>query len=89
MAQSYLEVTFRKGKPLAGYYYLPRRPGDVSVRSEKLADGIVVDYAADGRSIGIELTAPSRITLADVNRILAALHAEPAGPTDLAPLAMG
>jgi len=87
MVRPYLEVTFRKGKPLAGYYYLPRRPGDVSARCEKTADGMVVDYAADGRPIGIELTAPSRLTLADVNRVLAHIHAEPASPEDLAPLA--
>lgn len=87
MAQPYLQVTFRKGKPLAGYYYLPRRPGDVSARSEKFAEGMIVDYAADNRPIGIEFTSPSRINLADVNRVLALLHAEPASPADLAPLA--
>jgi hypothetical protein len=87
MARSYLEVTFRKGKPLAGYYYLPRRPGDVSVRSEKYAEGLVVDYASDGRPIGIEFTSPTHTTLADVNRVLTALHAEPASHADLAPLA--
>jgi hypothetical protein len=35
MHQSYLEVTFRGGQPLAAYYYLPRRAGDKCDHVEK------------------------------------------------------
>lgn len=28
MSSTYLEVTFRAGKPLAAYFYLPRKEGD-------------------------------------------------------------
>lgn len=58
MRHSNLEVTFRKGRPLAAYYYLPRRDGDTSVRTERADGGLVVDYTADARAIGIEITAP-------------------------------
>ena len=62
MREPYLEVTFRHGRPLAAYYYLPRRPGEKSHRTERVEHGIIIDYAEDGRSIGLELTAPSAVT---------------------------
>ena len=54
MSKPYLEVTYRKGKPFAAYLYLDRRPGDSAVRSQRRED-FVVDYAKDGRPIGVEL----------------------------------
>ena len=48
MQQSYLEVTFRNGIPLAAYYYLPRLAGEKCVRVEKHCAGLLVDLAADG-----------------------------------------
>lgn len=87
MKHSYLEVTYRKGRPLAAYYYLPRQDGDTSVRAEKVSGGLVVDYAADGRAIGIEITAPSRLELDQLNALLSALGFESVAPQDLAPLA--
>jgi len=86
MKQPYLEVTFRHGKPLAAYYYLHRREGDRCVRTERREAGMIVDYAPDGRAIGIELTAPGKVTLAALNRVLAAVHSESATVEDLAPL---
>jgi len=35
MKHSYLEVTCRRGRPVAAYYSLPRRDGDKSVRTER------------------------------------------------------
>jgi hypothetical protein len=35
MKDAYLEVTYRKGRPLAAYLYLPREPGVKIARSEK------------------------------------------------------
>lgn len=52
MTRSYLEVTYRAGKPFAAYFHLPRRPGDGSVRTEKSEPGLPVDYTSDGRAIG-------------------------------------
>src|SRR5688500_8152473 len=60
---SYLEVTFRHGRPLAAYLVLPRRARDRSARTRRAAPGLVIDFTADGRPIGIEITAPSRVTV--------------------------
>ena len=58
MKDRYLEVTFRAGKVVAAYLYLPRRPGEKSWRTEKCGAGLLIDYGKDGRPIGIEITAP-------------------------------
>ena len=86
MKHSYLEVTFRKGRPLAAYYYLPRRDGDRSVRTDRVGS-LVVDFAPDGRAIGIEITTPSRLVLGELNQLLSKLGQRPVAPEDLAPLA--
>jgi hypothetical protein len=83
---SYLEVTFRRGRPLAAYLYLPRRARDRSARTRRAAPGLVVDLAADGRPIGIEITAPSRVTVTALNRILRSFGLSPLTRADLAPL---
>jgi hypothetical protein len=83
---SYLEVTFRHGRALAAYLYLPRRPRDHSVRTKRARPGLVIDLAADGRPIGIEITAPSRVTVTALNRVLRSLGQAPLKRADLAPL---
>ena len=83
----YLEVTFRNGKPLAAYLYLPRNPGDASVRTARHEDGLLIDFTADGRPIGIEITAPSKVSLEMLNRALAAVNQDPVTADDLRPLA--
>lgn len=86
MRDRYLEITFRNGRVLAGYFYLPRKSGDRSVRTERHPDGLLVDFTADGRAIGIEITAPSHFSLAAINTVLAALHEEPATSGEVGPL---
>lgn len=86
MQDRYLEITFRKGKPLAGYLYLAREVGARSIRSEATGKGLVVDFGPEGRPIGVEITAPSRITLADVNELLQKYGLSPVSIEELAPL---
>ena len=86
MKYSYLEVTYRKGRPLAAYYYLPRQDEDRSARTERTDSGLIVDFAPDGRAIGIEITEPSRLTLAELNALLHRLGQAPVLREDLAPL---
>lgn len=86
MTERYLEVTYRHGKPLAAYLYLPRQPGDKSCRSEQAAPGMVIDFHRDGRPIGIEITAPTKISLALLNGVLRNLGLPPANEEELAPL---
>ena len=86
MKHTYLEVTYRKGRPVAAYYYLPRRDDDKSARTEQVGGGLLVDYSSDGRPIGIEISSPSRLDLGELNAVLTKLGQERVRPEDLAPL---
>ena len=70
MKAPYLEVTFRRGRPVAAYYYLPRRPGQKCARTRRVEPGLVIDFARGGRAIGIEITAPSELSVTALNRVL-------------------
>jgi hypothetical protein len=87
MKRRYLEVTFRRGRPFAAYLYLPRDTGVKSARTEKLADGLLVDYAADGTPIGLEILDPARSELTEINRVLGSLGLDPVDADEIAPLA--
>lgn len=89
MSSRYLEITYRQGKPVAAYYYLPRQPGDFSARSVIGEAGLITDFAPDGRPIGIEISSPSSITLASINAALTAVRQPPAVADDIAPLLAG
>jgi hypothetical protein len=86
MKEAYLEVTFRRGRPIAGYYYLPRRTGEKSVRTVRVEPGLVIDFSRTGRPIGIEITAPDQLTVHRFNRVLKDLGLPALKRTDLAPL---
>jgi hypothetical protein len=86
MQSRYLEITYRRGRAIAAYFYLPRQPGDVSASTISGSAGLVTDFSDDGRAIGIEITSPKSLTLAALNEALAAAHQEPATPDDIAPL---
>jgi hypothetical protein len=86
MNETYLEVTFRHGRPLAAYYYLPRKPKDKSCRTKRVEPGLVIDFARNGKPIGIEILAPAKLTLRAFNRLLAQLGLGPLKRTDLAPI---
>jgi uncharacterized protein YuzE len=86
LSERYLEITYRKGKPLAAYLYLPRQSGDTSARTERFSETLVIDYAADGRAIGIEIVHPHAVTEADINRALAHVHQSPLPDEEFAPL---
>ncbi len=70
MKEPYLEITFRRGKPVAAYYHLPGRPGRKSCRTVKARPGIVVDIAEGDEPMGLEITAPGTVTLAEINQVL-------------------
>ena len=86
MKDRYLEITFRKGKPIAAYLYLPRDTGEKSQRTEKAGNGILIDYGKAGRPIGIEITAPVHVSLTMLNEVLAKLKVRPVEASELAPL---
>lgn len=65
----YLEVTYRQGRPLAAYLYLSK-VGQKSYRTQEAESGLLVDYSRRGKPIGIEITAPEKVTGAKLNRLL-------------------
>jgi hypothetical protein len=86
MKQPYLEVTFRRGRPIAAYYYLPRRSGQKSYRTVRVEPGMVIDLGRNGRPIGIEITAPALVSQAILNGVLKGYGLPTVKRTDLAPL---
>jgi hypothetical protein len=81
-----LEVSALGGRVMAGYLTFGRRLGDTAVRTSHPEPGLAVDHADDGRAIGLEITAPSRVTLRDINRVLESVGQAPASADELAPL---
>jgi hypothetical protein len=54
-----LQVTYRKGRTFAAYLHLSHPTGEKSARTAASPDGLlIVDYAASGRPLGVEITAP-------------------------------
>ena len=86
MREPYLEVTFRHGRPIAAYYYLPQATGQKSARTRRVEPGLVIDFTADGQAIGIEITAPAKVSLEALNHVLQELGHTPASQADLAPV---
>jgi uncharacterized protein YuzE len=86
MKHEYLEVTYRRGKPLAAYLYLPRSAGAKVARTADAGPGLRVDFDAAGTPMGIEITAPSAVSARDVNALLARLGQPDLPAEDLAPL---
>ena len=84
--EGYLEVTYRNGRPFAAYY----RPLGVhsrkSVRCKEVKPGMVIDFAADGSPLGIEIIEPRRLTVSAFNRVLRTLGFPRVTASDLAPL---
>ena len=86
MKEPYLEITFRRGRPIAAYYYLPRRPEQKSYRSVRIEPGMVVDLSRSGKPIGIEITVPGVVSQSILNRVLKQFGLPAAKAADLAPL---
>ena len=86
MNTPYLEVTYRRGRAIAAYYYLPRRPGQRSIRTRRVEAGLLVDFAKGGRPIGVEITNPGALSVAAFNRVLRELGFASVSREDVAPL---
>lgn len=82
----YLEKTYRKGRPLAAYLYLQRKARVHSVRTRKLASGLIADFDSEGNPIGLEITSPSTTTAEEINTALENLHVPSVSQQELAPL---
>ena len=63
-------MSYRRGKVLAGYLYLPREASDRAVRSRTTESGLVLDYASDGRLIGVEIPDPTPESLEALTELM-------------------
>jgi hypothetical protein len=86
MHDRYLEITYRRGRPLAAYLYLPRHEKDKSERVIQEGPGIMVDIAEGNRPIGIEILSPHDISLTLLNDILAKYSLPMLDGAEFAPL---
>ena len=86
MKTPYLEATYRRGRAIAAYYYLPRRPGQHGMRTRRVEAGLLVDYARGGRPIGVEIITPGTLSVAAFNRVLRKLGFPRVRRQDVAPL---
>jgi hypothetical protein len=82
----FLTVTFRGGQPWTAYLQLSGSSAERSFRCRREERGLVVDLARDGTPLGIEITAPGKIRLADLNRLLKELGAPAISEAEFAPL---
>ena len=87
MTERSLQVTYRKGRPFAAYLYLSHETGTKSARTVASADGLlVVDYAASGDALGVEITCPQAVPLERLNSLLVDLGQLPLTEQDYRPL---
>lgn len=86
MRQRYLEVTFRRGQPVAAYLTLPRTPGARVARTTDEGHGVRVDFDDDGAPVGIEITAPSATSPEEIDALLIRLGQQPLEREEWAPL---
>ena len=81
-----LQVTYRKGKPFAAYIYLARSPGNRSVRTEQIGPELLIDYAADGSPLGIEIVSPGYVSDDEIITVFDRLGLDRPTAAELAPL---
>ena len=86
-----IEISYRDGKAYAAYIPLADASDPVKARKRVYRSiphegGYVVDFARSGIPLGIEVTAPSTVTLARVNRLLASLGLAKVSRSVLRPL---
>lgn len=86
MKAPYLEITYRRGRPLAAYLYLDRGAGEKSARTEPVGTALLIDYAESGKPIGIEITNPRQVDVTDLNQTLQKLGLPVLSDDESAPL---
>lgn len=86
MSATFLEVTFRHGRPFAAYLRLPRAAGAKVDHSREVRPGLVVDFSADDTPLGLEIVNPTTTDEDTVLAVLAEIRAPLVSRDDLAPL---
>lgn len=81
-----LQITYRKGKPFSAYIYLAHQPGTKGTHTEQVGPELVIDFAADGSPLGIEVISPGFVTEEEIVAAFERLGLEPPPTEELAPL---
>jgi uncharacterized protein YuzE len=81
-----LQVTYKGGKPLAAYLSLGSNGKRAVARTEEMAPDLLVDYAADGSAIGVEILSPATVTVQQVWQVFDQLGLERPPASELSPL---
>jgi uncharacterized protein YuzE len=84
-AAATIQVTFRKGRPLAAYLRIQGSRTKVS-RTKKITSSLLVDFDARGDAVGLEILAFDARTLGRINKILVSLGHTALPKSELAPL---
>ncbi len=86
MQDRYLEITFRRGRPIAAYLYLARNLNEKSAKTRRIGPDLVADYNETGTLIGLEIVSPTQVTSASINKALIDLQVPPVPEEELLPL---
>jgi len=89
MTELSLQVTYRRGKAFAAYLHLSHQTGEKTAKTVSAEGFLVVDYAQDGKPIGVEITAPGAVPVDRLNRLLADLGQAPMSERDYPPVRVG
>lgn len=81
-----LQITYRKGKPFAAYIYLSSGHGQKSTRTEAITEDLLIDYAADGTPLGIEVISPGDVSIDEIQHCFEHLGLGQVEPAELGPL---
>lgn len=81
-----LQVTYRGGRPLAAYLSLTSNGKRTVDRSEEVGDDLVVDYAADGSPLGLEILSPATVSVEQVWSVFDRLGLDRPTAAELRPL---
>jgi hypothetical protein len=87
MKQIYLRVTYRDdGSLFAAYLHLPSEPNEKRAKCRRVEPGMILDINKYEKLIGIELTAPTLVSLDDINKVLEEYGLNPIKEATLKPL---
>jgi uncharacterized protein YuzE len=85
MSDVFLEMSFHQGKPFAAYLHLRHESGKVA-RTKEIRPGLLVDFADDGKPMGVEIVNPLQTDAETVLAVIAEVHGGPVSLEELAPL---
>ncbi len=81
-----IQVTYRNGKAFAAYLYLAQHPRQKVTRTERVSEGLLIDFAASGEPMGIEIVNPGVIRQEELWAVFDRLGLNRPAPVEIAPL---